>query len=545
MTETGRPLADFTTDPRGLLRMAALAVGVGALAGGAAFVLLRLIGLITNLAYFGRWSTALTAPAIHGGAWPLMAVPVAGGAVVGLIARYGSEQVRGHGIPEAIESILVHKSRMSPRVALFKPLASAITIGTGGPFGAEGPIIMTGGAVASLVGQWLSLTAAERRTLLVAGAAGGMSATFGAPVSAVLLAVELLLFEWKPRSFVPVALASTAAYAVRVVAIGSAVVFRSPMAPPPHLSWLLGALGLGVVCGGISGLLTKAVYWVEDAYRRLPVHWMWWPAIGGLAVGVGGLMVPAALGVGYPTIRALDGGHVLVAFAAGLFLVKLGMWVLSLSSGTSGGVLAPLLMMGGAVGTALSPLLPPDQSLAATIGMAALLAATMRAPFTATVFAMETTHDWNALGPVFVACMAGTAVTVVWMRRSILTEKVARRGTHVAREYAVDPLEGVSVADLMTPVPLASTGAAASHGMAPPTIPQDRRARDAALLMARHGAPALWAVDDEGRVVGRITPSHFLAVWAAVTDDEQRRERGFGPRSRPPAVDPVGSADNQ
>lgn len=573
-----RPLGDFTADPRRLLFLSALAVGIGGLSGLVAFILLRLIGLITNLAYFGRWSTALVAPAGHG--WIMVAIPVAGGLAVGLLAKYGTDKIRGHGIPEAIQNILEHKSRMEPRVALVKPIASAITIGTGGPFGAEGPIIMTGGAVASLIGQGLWLTAAERRTLLVAGAAGGMSATFGAPISSVLLAVELLLFEWKPRSLVPVTVASIVAYAVRLLLIGSTPIFLSPVSPSPHLLWLAAAAVLGGVAGLASGAITKSVYLVEDWYRRLPIHWVWWPALGGLFVGAGGLLVPQALGVGYPTIRALDAGSVVVSFALALLGVKFVIWVLSLSSGTSGGVLAPLLLMGGALGTALSPVLPGHQpGLWATVGMAALLGATMRAPFTATIFAMETTHDWNAVVPVFLATVMGTLVTVLWVRRSILTEKVARRGTHVAREYAVDLLEGVPLARLMTPrdrvatLPAAETAtealpragtrpgpwvvlrgdgtpvgvltrdrlAALAHdppsagqplaGFATPTpaIGADRRAREATVVMGRTGSTLLLVVHADGTLAGLMAPENFLAAWAAGAADEERRERGLAP----------------
>lgn len=573
-----RPLGDFTADPRRLAYLAALALAIGGLSGVIAFVLLRLIGLITNLAYFGRWSTALVAPAGHG--WVMVAIPVAGGLAVGLLAKYGTEKIRGHGIPEAIQSILENKSRMEPRVALVKPIASAITIGTGGPFGAEGPIIMTGGAVASLIGQYLNITAAERRTLLVAGAAGGMSATFGAPISSVLLAVELLLFEWKPRSLIPVTVASVAAYAVRVLLIGSTPIFQSPLSPPPHLLWLVAVALLGGLAGVASGAITKSVYLVEDWYRRLPIHWVWWPALGGLAVGLGGLVVPQALGVGYPTIRALDAGTVLVTFALSLLVVKFIIWVLALSSGTSGGVLAPLLLMGGALGAALSPVLPGHQpALWATVGMAALLGATMRAPFTATIFAMETTHDWTAVVPVFLATVVGMLVTVLWVRRSILTEKVARRGTHVAREYAVDILEGVPVARLLTPRervptvpqgwtvrqaaahlgdatalgvvldpagrPIGSTTAAALRDLLQdpeaasqpvaryarpvPSLGRDRRAREAAVAMGRTMSSVLAVVHSDGTLAGLMTPDNFLGAWAAAAADEERRERGLGP----------------
>ena len=267
------------------------------------------------------------------------------------MARYGSERIRGHGIPEAIEAILINGSRVDPKVALLKPLSSAISIGSGGPFGAEGPIIMTGGAVGSLIAQFFHLTSAERKTLLVAGAAAGMSATFAAPLAAVLLAVELLLFEWKPRSLIPVALASATAAAMRRYIIG-----LGPLFPvPPHPAFigpqgLLGCVLAGLLAGALSALLTQAVYAAEDAFQHLPIHWMWWPAIGGLVIGVGGWMFPQALGVGYDVIGDLLQGDVGGRVILGVLIVKSVIWSVSLGSGTSGGVLAPLLMMGGALG---------------------------------------------------------------------------------------------------------------------------------------------------------------------------------------------------
>ncbi|MCL5065235.1 MAG: chloride channel protein [Firmicutes bacterium] len=456
-------LRDFSTNGRRLALLSVLAIVIGLIGGLIAWILLRLIGLITHLAYNGKIGWSLVAPNVHHwGIWSV-AVPIAGGLVVGLLAKYGTEKIRGHGIPEAIQAILENDSKMEPRVALIKPIASAITIGTGGPFGAEGPIIMTAGAIGSLVGQFLRLSSMERRTLLVAGAAAGMSATFGAPVSSVLLAVELLLFEWRPRSLVPVALASTVAEGVRVWLLGTTPIFATGATLKLPWSIVIWAICIGIAAGFLSGVLTKFVYWTEDIYRKLPVHWAWWPAIGGLVVGIGGLINAAALGVGYPTIRLLDSGQVVWIAALSLFAVKAVIWVVSLSSGTSGGVLAPLLMLGGALGVILSPLFPDHLvGIWATIGMAAMLGGTMRAPFTATIFTMETTHNWTLLLPVFMASIAGMAVTVLWIPRSILTEKLARRGVHVAREYAVDSMERESVREIMvsrekmTTVPMAA-----------------------------------------------------------------------------------------
>ena len=378
-------------------------------------------------------------------------VPVAGAIIIGFMARYGSERIRGHGIPEAIEAILISGSRIEPRVAILKPLSSAISIGSGGPFGAEGPIIMTGGAFGSMVAQFMHLTSAERKTLLVAGAAGGMSATFASPVAAVMLAVELLLFEWKPRSLIPVALASATAAAARRYILGMGPLFPTP----PHPVFigpkgLLGCVLLGLLAGALSALLTVSVYAAEDSFGKLPIHWMWWPALGGLVVGIGGWVSPRALGVGYDSIGALLRGDMPLRVMLGLLGAKWIIWSVSLGSGTSGGVLAPLLMIGGALGGVMGTILPNEgMGFWPLISMGAILGGTMRSPFTGVIFALELTHDVNVLLPLLVASVIAHGFTVLSLRRSILTEKVARRGYHLSREYAVDPLEILLVRDVM------------------------------------------------------------------------------------------------
>jgi H+/Cl- antiporter ClcA/CBS domain-containing protein len=420
-----------------------LAIVIGVLGAVVALALLRLIGLFTNLFFFQRWDTTLVSPAGNHLGVLVVLVPVFGALVVGLMARYGSERIRGHGIPEAIEAILINGSKIQPRVAILKPLSSAISIGSGGPFGAEGPIIMTGGAFGSLIAQFLRLTSAERKTLLVAGAAAGMSATFSAPIASTLLAVELLLFEWKPRSLIPVALAAVTADAARYYLIGAGPLFPTPA----HVAFigvggLMGCVLVGVLAGALSAVLTLAVYAAEDAFRLLPIHWMWWPAIGGVVIGLGGLIFPQALGVGYSTINALLQGNVAVGTILGVLIVKSIIWSVSLGSGTSGGVLAPLLMMGGALGGLLALILPYEGAgFWELIAMAAILGGTMRSPFTGIIFTLELTHDINALLPLLVACVIAHGFTVLTLKRSILTEKVARRGYHLSREYAVDPLE--------------------------------------------------------------------------------------------------------
>jgi H+/Cl- antiporter ClcA len=442
-------LRDFSADRR-LLLLAAMAVVVGTAGAGAAWLLLRLINLATNLAYFGRWSAAPVSIADnHLGLFAAL-VPVAGCLIIGLMARYGSEKIRGHGIPEAIEAILIGRSRIQPKVALLKPLSSAVSIGSGGPFGAEGPIIMTGGALGSLFAQLFKLSNPERKTLLVAGAAAGMTATFATPMAAMLLAVELLLFEWKPRSFIPVAVASVVAAAWRPLFLNVGPLFPMAQSAPLPLLGLLLCAGLGIAGGLASGLLTGMVYKSEDFFQRLPIHWMWWPVFGGAVVGLGGLIEPHALGVGYDNIAALLEGHVATGAGVRLMIVKAVIWAIALGSGTSGGVLAPLLILGGALGDLLGGLFPVgDPGLWALVGMAAMMGGTMRAPLTSTIFALELTHNIGALLPLAVASAMAQGTTVLLLKRSILTEKVARRGHHIVREYIVDPFETMRVAEIM------------------------------------------------------------------------------------------------
>jgi H+/Cl- antiporter ClcA len=440
---------DFTADAR-LVGIAGIAAIIGLLSTGAAYALLCCIQLFTNLFFFHSWSTTRHSAALNGlGLW-VIPIPMLGGLIIGLLARFGSEKIRGHGIPEAIEAILFGKSKMSLRVAILKPLSSAIAIGSGGPFGAEGPIIMTGGALGSLVGQRLRITGAERRTLLVAGAVAGMTAIFGTPIAAVMLAVELLLFELRPRSLLPVALACAVAAFSRpyLFAAGPLFPLQTPAVTP---ICLLSCVLAGLASGSLSWILSTALYKVEDAFSHLPIHWMWWPAIGAIVVGVGGYLQPRALGVGYDVIGDLLHNRLAIGAAVALLLCKGLMWVMALGSGTSGGVLAPLLMLGAGLGVALGPLLPgSNESLWPLVFMAATLGGMMRAPIMALMFAFEVTHDANALLPLLTACATAYGFTVLVMPRSILTEKIARRGYHIYREYGIDPLERHTVREVMT-----------------------------------------------------------------------------------------------
>jgi chloride channel protein, CIC family len=455
-------LGDFTLRPR-VLRIVAWAVPIGAAGALAALALLRLIGLLTNLVFYQRISTRLVAPGVgHHQPLLILLAPVAGGLAVGLMARFGSEKIRGHGMPEAIEAILVRGSRVQPRVAVLKPISAAISIGTGGPFGAEGPIIMTGGAIGSIVAQTLHMTADERKTLLVAGAAAGMAATFDAPLASVLLAVELLLFEWRPRSFVPVVTAVVAATLLRVPLIGPGPIF--PMHLVAHLRLTGADELLCLPAGAVGGLLaiaaTGLVYASEDAFSRLPIHWMWWPAIGGAIIGIGGLIEPRALGVGYDVIDQFLTGRAGVSLILGILVVKTLIWGLSLGSGTSGGVLAPVFMIGGALGALEGHILPGvTPGFWALVGLAAVVGGVMRSPLTGVVFPLELTHAWPLLVPLLIAATAAYTLSALYLKRSVLTEKVARRGLHLSREYAVDPLEVLLVDEVMDAAPIIAAAA--------------------------------------------------------------------------------------
>ncbi len=488
-------------DPRVVI-ISGLAIGLGLGTAFVAILLTALIGLITNAAFYGRWSTSFVSPADNHLGWLVVAIPVVGGLIVGIMARYGSDAIRGHGIPEAMEQVLFNDSRIRARVALLKPLSAAISIGTGGPFGAEGPIIATGGAVGSFLGQVLHVSAEERKVLLAAGAAAGMSATFASPVSAVLLAVELLLFEYRLRSVIPVALASVAACGLHVALVGAEPAFSMPQVAAPSGMALAAYVAMGLVAGLAATAVTRAVYAVEDAFAKLPIHWMWWPAIGGVAVGVVGWISPRTLGVGYDNIdRMLQGSfttQAVLVFCA----LKLVSWAISLGSGTSGGTLAPLFTIGGGVGAVLGaaaawalPSAGIDVRVAALVGMAALFAGASRALLASVVFAFETTRQPMSLLPLLGGCTAAFLLSAMLMRHSIMTEKIARRGARVVSDYVADFLDRVRVADV---------------AMAPVIVV---RAEDALervrAWMATHAvgsAPQGFpVVDDDDRLVGVVT----------------------------------------
>jgi CIC family chloride channel protein len=433
------------------------AVLLGGLASVIAQGLTRLIALITNVSFYGRFSSAWSSPLGNHLGLGVVVVPVVGALLVGVMARYGSPAIRGHGIPEAMEQVLFNESKIPARMLFLKPLSAAISIGTGGPFGAEGPIIATGGALGSLVGQVLRTTADERKVLLGAGAAAGMAATFGSPVSAVLLAVELLVFEYRPRSLIPIALASATATSLRVALMGGGPAFVVAALSEPRGGALAVYVALGAVMGILSVCVTRAVYAIEDGFAKLPVHWMWWPALGAVPVGVIGFFAPRTMGVGYDNIEAIIGGGLALGPLAALCGLKFVSWAFSLGSGTSGGTLAPLFTVGGGLGAIfgigaawLLPAAGVDPRMAAVVGMAAMFAGASRAMLASVVFAFEVTRQPSTLVPLLAGVSPAFLVSSLLMHTSIMTEKIARRGVRVPTEYTTDFLDQILVRDVMS-----------------------------------------------------------------------------------------------
>ncbi|MBS1523621.1 MAG: chloride channel protein [Bacteroidetes bacterium] len=418
--------------------------------------LVTLINLITNISFYGTFSLKFQSPAYnHLGIWVLI-IPAIGGIVVGLMALYGSKAIRGHGIPEAMEQILVNQSKIKPLITFLKPVSSAIAIGTGGPFGAEGPIIATGGALGSTLGQLFKITSNERKIILAAGATAGMAAIFGTPIAAVFLAIELLLFEFSPKAILPVALACITGAAGHHLLFESGPVFPMPDVAVPNNIALAVYSFMGVIIGFLAMGLTKAVYWIEDAFEKLPIHWMWWPAIGGLAVGAVGYFAPHTLGVGYDNITSLLSGSFPLTIILSLCFFKFISWAIALGSGTSGGTLAPLLTMGGAAGAILGivvskyfPEVGISIPMAALVGMSAMFAGASRAYLTSITFALEATMQSHALLPLLGACTASYLISFFLMENTIMTEKIARRGVFTPDSFEPDLLQKLTVAQLM------------------------------------------------------------------------------------------------
>ena len=502
------PLVDGRT-----MLLCAISVVIAVAAGAIARLLTALIGLVTNVSYYGRFSFAFSSPANHRLGIAAVAVPVIGGLIVGLMARYGSRAIRGHGIPEAMEQVLVNESRIPPRITILKPLSAAVAIGTGGPFGAEGPIIATGGALGSFLGQLLHTTAMERKILLVAGATAGMTATFGSPVAAVLLGMELLLFEFRLRSLIPVAFACATAAAMRIALVGSAPVFAMPHIAPQSGAATLFYTSLGAVIGVVAVGVTRLVYAVEDAFERLPIHWAWWPALGGLVVGLVGLLSPHTLGVGYDNIERIVTGTLTGRAVLLLCVLKFVSWSIALGSGTSGGTLAPLFTIGGALGAFIGEVIAHafpgwgiDPRVAALVSMAAIFAGASRAFLTSVVFAFETTLQPACLLPLLSGCAASCLVSSFMMRTTIMTEKIIRRGVRVPDEYTADYLDLIhaGVAGSRNVVTLCATD----------TVAEVRRHLHDGSAASHQGYPV---VSPEGRLLGVVTRRDVLAATESDT----------------------------
>jgi chloride channel protein, CIC family len=485
-----------------------LAALIGILAGIIAYLLYNLIGLFTNIAFYHRVSFAfVSARENHLGLWVIV-TPVIGGILVGIMARYGSDKIRGHGIPEAMEAVLINRSRIAPKVAILKPISAAIAIGTGGPFGAEGPIIQTGGAVGSLVGQLMHTTAAERKVLLACGAAAGMAATFSTPIAGVILAIELLLFEFKSRSFIPLVIASTLATSVHFRLMGRGPMFQVGVLDfgLPHA--LPFYLALGVLCGAAALGFSKALYWVEDQFEKLPIHDMWWPAIGALGLGIIGYFVPRVLGVGYDTISDILNAKMLLGALLAVMVFKSAALVISLGSGTSGGLLAPMFMASAAMGSVFAMVVDkiwPAANLApgafALVAMGAVFGAASRAAFTFIIFAFEITRDYNSVLPLMLVTVIADAIAVRYAKNSIMTEKLARRGLRIHQDYEPDVLQQVSVAETMSK----------DFDVIPATMRvaelTERIARRDPSVMHHHG---LFIADKDGKLAGIITRADLM-----------------------------------
>jgi CIC family chloride channel protein len=498
--------------PFRMLLVCVLAAAVGLVAGLIAFILYKLIGLFTNLFFFHRWSTDFSSAQHNNLGWLVIVVPVIGGLIVGVMAKYGTSKIKGHGIPEAMEAVLFNRSRIAPRVAILKPISAAIAIGTGGPFGAEGPIIQTGGAIGSLVGQAFHTTAVERKVLLACGAAAGMSATFNTPIAGVILAIELLLFEFKSRSFIPLVIASTLATAVHMQLLGvgpmfkvSAMDFAIPRGLPFYLV-------LGLICGLAAVGFSKLLYWVEDLFEKLPFDEMWWPAIGALGLGIIGFFVPRVLGVGYDTIGDILNGQLAWKLLLIVMVAKAAALAVSLGSGTSGGLLAPCFMwsaaMGGIFAMVANHFVPASHlspGAFALVAMGAVFGAASRATFTFIIFAFEITRDYNSVLPLMLVSVIADGIAMLLMpNSSIMTEKLARRGLRVHQDYETDVLSQARVADTMEQeLPAISAGTTVG-------ALADRVAKHDPAV-ARH--EALLILDASGKLAGIITRGDLLRAF--------------------------------
>jgi len=570
--------------------MSLLAAVIGVLAGLIAYVLYDLIALFTNLTFYHTFSSHFRSPEMTTiGAWIIL-MPVIGGLIVGWMAKYGTSKIKGHGIPEAMEAVLTTRSRIEAKVAILKPLSAAIAIGTGGPFGAEGPIIQTGGAVGSLVGQMISTTASERKVLLACGAGAGMAATFNTPIAGVILAIELLLFEFRARSFIPLVIACTLATSVRGVLFGQHSMFSMGNVNFDVPRGLPFYLLLGVICGVAAIGFTKLLYWVEDQFDRLPINDLWHPAIGALGLGIIGFFVPRVLGVGYDTISDILNNNLGLKLLILIAVFKALALVISLGSGTSGGLLAPMFMSSAALGgvfaigvNALVPGAHLSPGAFALVAMAAVFGAASRATFAFIVFAFEITRDYNAILPLMLGCVIADLIALRYLPTSIMTEKLARRGLHVPGEYEASVLQTVRLSEVMRTdvqpisadmtvaelgrngfnlsrgLPIADTqgclagvitqgdvlralendsdgrATVLEAGTSPPIVAYSNEfVHDALHRMVRNNVGRLPIVsrDDPKRMVGYFDRSNLLNAWTRQIEEEGVQEHGWFARWR-------------
>jgi len=489
-----------------VLKISAYAVAVGFVAGLVAQALLELIYLFTNIFFYGKWSFAVTYPVHHHlGAWVILVPPI-GGLLVGIMIHYWEPTLKGHGIPEAMEAVLVGKSRVRMRVGFLKPLATAFAIGTGGPFGAEGPIIQTGAAFGSILAQFTKLTPYQRRVLLASGAAAGMAATFLAPLAGILVAIELLLFEFRARSFIPVAFSSAAATAVAVHFRGWGPLFSTPafsLVSTQEL-WLFALMG--VIMGLVAVAMIRVLFWLEDLFDRFPIKpaAIWAPVCGALFLGVIGYFYPQVFGTGYDTIRDMLNDRLTTGTLLGVSIGKFWALVLSLGSGTTGGVFAPSLIVGGGIGAAYAeiwrhffPHFVTDPAFYALVAMAAVFAGIARAPFTSIVFLFELSRNPNSLLPLVVCCMVADGCVRLFSAESIMTGKLVKRGLIVRQDYSVPVLMRARIEQVMRKNFTA--------------VPADADVRTVVReVLAPEDAGVLAVIDKEGRLTGIIEAHDLL-----------------------------------
>ncbi|MDH7460987.1 chloride channel protein [Chitinophagaceae bacterium 26-R-25] len=506
-----------------VLYLAIQAIVNAIIIGLIARLLVYLIDFVTNIAFYGKFSIQPASPAGNHLGMAVVLVPIIGSVIVGIMARYGSKAIRGHGIPEAMEKIILEESRIPPIITFLKPLSAAISIGTGGPFGAEGPIIATGGAFGSVTGQWMHISSTERKIILAAGACAGMSAIFGSPLAAVLLAIELLLFEFSPRSIIPVTLACITGAGMHILLFESRPVFEMPNIPTPSDGALIVYVVFGLIVGVVASLVSKSVYAMEDLFEKLPIHWMWWPAIGAVAVGVVGYFAPVTMGVGYSNIQHLLTGSLPLQMLLVLCFLKYISWVVALGSGTSGGTLAPLFTIGGALGALLGtyalqlfPSLGINVATAALIGMAGMFAGASRALLTSIVFALETTGQSNGLLPLIAACIAAYSISFFMMKESIMTEKIHRRGVKTPNAYEPDVLQQTKVQVLASPVPQNYSNTFHVHMSDDIAV--------AAEIMGKHNIDSVFVLNDEDAAEGIITSRAILQFYSTEKAKTHRYE---------------------